>query len=89
MTKEEITEEILGIFRREFEMVQPELDTDLREGGEFDSVDAIELLLEIERYLRSELTYEEKQEAMEIRTIQQVIDYVWRMAQKRRLHEEP
>ena len=88
MTKEDITEEILAIFRREFEMEHPALDTDLREGGEFDSVDAIELLLEIERYLRTELTYEEKQEAMEIRTIQQVIDYVWRMAQKRGLHEE-
>ena len=89
MTKEDITEEILAIFRREFEMEHPTLDTDLREGGEFDSVDAIELLLEIERYLQTELTYGEKQEAMEIRTIQQVIDYVWRMAQKRGLHEKP
>jgi geranylgeranyl pyrophosphate synthase len=46
----------------------------LRETGEFDSVDAIELLLEIERLLKRELAHEEKQMAMEIRTIRQVID---------------
>jgi len=87
MTKEQITLEILNIFRREFEMENPGLDDDLREAGEFDSVDAIELLLEIEHLLKSELTHEEKQMAMEIRTIQQVIDYVVLMADKRHLYE--
>ena len=87
MTKEQITLEILNIFRREFEMENPGLDDDLRETGEFDSVDAIELLLEIEHLLKSELTHEEKQMAMEIRTIRQVIDYVVLMADKRHLYE--
>jgi acyl carrier protein len=87
MTKEQIQEEVLAIFSREFEMENPGLDDDLRAGGEFDSVDAIELLLEIERYLKTELTHEEKQMAMEIRTIRQIIDYIWRMAEKRGLHE--
>ncbi len=87
MTKEQITLEILNIFHREFEMENPGLDDDLREAGEFDSVDAIELLLEIEHLLKSELTHEEKQMAMEIRTIRQVIDYVVLMADKRRLYE--
>ncbi|MDX9820873.1 MAG: phosphopantetheine-binding protein [Syntrophales bacterium] len=87
MTKEQITLEILNIFRREFEMENPGVDDDLREAGEFDSVDAIELLLEIEHLLKSELTHEEKQMAMEIRTIRQVIDYVVLMADKRRLYE--
>ena len=87
MTKEQITLEILNIFHREFEMENPGLDDDLREAGEFDSVDAIELLLEIEHLLKSELTHEEKQMAMEIRTIQQVIDYVVLMADKRHLYE--
>jgi len=87
MTKEQITQEILNIFRREFEMENPGLDDDLRETGEFDSVDAIELLLEIERFLHTELTHEEKQMAMEIRTIRQVVDYVWLMAGKRGLQE--
>jgi len=83
MTKEEITVAILEIFRREFEMANPGLDDDLREGGEFDSVDAIELLLEIERFLNAELTHQEKQSAMEIRTIRQVIDYVEGLARTR------
>jgi acyl carrier protein len=83
MTREQITSAILEIFRREFEMENPGLDDDLRETSEFDSVDAIELLLEIERLLNAELTHEEKQMAMEIRTIRQIIDYVEFLAKKR------
>jgi len=83
MTREQITSAILEIFRREFEMENPGLDDNLRETGEFDSVDAIELLLEIERFLKTELTHEEKQMAMEIRTIRQIIDYVELLAKKR------
>lgn len=83
MTREQITSAILEIFRREFEMETPGLDDDLRETSEFDSVDAIELLLEIERLLNAELTHEEKQMAMEIRTIRQIIDYVELLAEKR------
>jgi acyl carrier protein len=89
MTRDEITSAILEIFRREFEMENPGLDDDLRETGEFDSVDAIELLLEIERFLHSELTHEEKQMAMEIRTIRQIIDYVELMAAKREGNGNP
>jgi len=76
MTREEITTEILDIFHREFEIEQPGLDCDLRETYEFDSVDAIELLLGIERFLNSELTHDEKKMAMGIRTINQIVDYV-------------
>ncbi len=89
MTRDQITNAILEIFRREFEMENPGLDDDLRETGEFDSVDAIELLLEIERLLKSELTHEEKQMAMEIRTIRQVIDYVELLAEKREDNGNP
>jgi acyl carrier protein len=89
MTRDQITDAILEIFRREFEMVNPGLDDDLRETSEFDSVDAIELLLEIERLLKSELTHEEKQMAMEIRTIRQVIDYVELMKAKREDNGDP
>ena len=89
MTREQITSAILEIFRREFEMENPGLDDDLRETGEFDSVDAIELLLEIERFLQTELTHEEKQMAMEIRTIRQIIDYVELLAKKRNGNGNP
>lgn len=83
MTREEITAEILDIFSSEFEIEQPGLDNDLRETYEFDSVDAIELLLGIERFLNSELTHDEKKMAMGIRTINQIIDYVEGLAMAR------
>lgn len=85
MTREQITLEIFEIFQREFEIINPGLDDDLRETFGFDSVDAIELLLEIERLLHLELTHEEKKMAMEIRNIGQIIDYVESMAKKRDL----
>ena len=85
MTREEITLKLLDILQREFEIVNPGLDDDLREAFGFDSVDAIELLLEIERLLHLELTHEEKKLAMEIRNIRQIIDYVELMAKKRDL----
>jgi acyl carrier protein len=83
MTREQITLEIFDIFRREFEIVNPGLDDDLRETHGFDSVDAIELLLEIERLLHFELTHDEKKLAMDIRNIRQIIEYVEIMAKKR------
>ena len=49
MTREEIQNEILEVLSREFEIENPGLDDDLREKYEFDSIDAIELLVEIER----------------------------------------
>ena len=83
MTREEITLKLLDILQREFEIVNPGLDDNLREAFGFDSVDAIELLLEIERLLNFELTHDEKKMAMEIRNIRQIIDYVELMANKR------
>jgi acyl carrier protein len=76
MTREELQSEILKILFREFEIENPDLDYDLREKYEFDSIDAIELLVEIENLLKTELTQEEKKQAMEIRTINHICDYV-------------
>jgi len=83
MTRQEIETEIKIIFQREFEIENPGFDDDLREKYEFDSIDAIELLLEIERMLDSELTQEEKKQAMDIRTINQICDYIERIIQTR------
>jgi len=60
MTRQEIEQEIKNIFSREFEIENPGMDDNLREKYEFDSIDAIELLLEIEKMLGFELTQEEK-----------------------------
>jgi acyl carrier protein len=83
MTREEIQSEILKILLREFEIENPDLDDDLREKYEFDSIDAIELLVEIEHLLKTELTQEEKKQAMEIRTINHICDYVEALAKTR------
>ena len=83
MTRDEIIAHILLIFRKEFEIENPGLDDDLREEHEFDSIDAVELLLQIEKMLGSELTQEEKKQAMDIRTINQIIDYIEGLAKAR------
>lgn len=84
MTREAIEAEIRRIFLREFEIEDPAMDADLREAYQFDSIDAIELLVEIERFLGSELTMEEKKRAMDIRTIRQICSYVEELVQVRR-----
>jgi acyl carrier protein len=76
MTRDEIKSEIIRIFRDQFEIENPGLDDDLRDAHEFDSIDAIELLREIEVLLGSELTRAEKKNAMEIRTINDILGYI-------------
>ena len=83
MTRDEIKSEIIRIFSEQFEIENPGLDDNLREAYEFDSIDAIELLREIEILLGSELTRAEKKNAMEIRTINQILDYIELLAQTR------
>ena len=83
MTRGEIQSRILEIFREEFEIENPGLDDHLRDKYEFDSIDALELLGKIEELLGSELSQNEKKQAMDIRTINQICDYIERMARKR------
>lgn len=85
MTREDIQSGILKIFSVQFEIEDPQLDEDLREAHEFDSIDAIDLLGEIEKMLNSELSQNEKKQAMGIRTINQICDYVESMARSRGL----
>lgn len=83
MTRDEIKSEIIRIFRDQFEIENPGLHDDLRDVHEFDSIDAIELLREIEIMLGSELTQAEKKNAMEIRTINDILDYIELMSAAR------
>ena len=76
LTREEIKTAILDFCQTEFEMENPGMDDDLRGVHGFDSIDAIELLLEIENLLGTELTQEEKKRAMDIHTLNQVLDYI-------------
>ena len=83
MKREDILARIFSVFKEEFEIENPGVDDDLREQYEFDSIDAIELLREIESMLGSELTQDEKKMAMDIRTINQICDYVETVAMAR------
>ena len=80
MTRDEIAKKLLIICRETFEFENPGLDDDLRDVHGFDSIDAIELLREIELMLGVKLTREEKEKAMDIRTLNQVLDYIEALA---------
>ncbi|MBM9612944.1 acyl carrier protein [Desulfobulbus rhabdoformis] len=83
MTRDVLQEQILTILVQDFEFQQPGLDDNLRDDHGFDSIDAIELLGKIERILGFSLTREEKEKAMEIRTINDILDYLERIQQGR------
>ncbi len=85
MTRDEIEASLHHIFREKFEIENPGIDEDLREIYEFDSIDAIELLQEIEILLNSELTRPEKKKAMEIRTLRQIVQYIQDLSRTRTL----
>ena len=83
LTRENIRRELMRIFEENFEIENPDPDDDLREKYEFDSIDAIELLVEIENLLGFKLTQEEKKQAMGIRTINHIYDYMETMEKSR------
>jgi acyl carrier protein len=83
MGRDQIRTALLKIFKDKFQIVNPGLDESLRDAHEFDSIDAVELLHEIELLLDSRLTQAEKKSAMDIRTLNQIIDYIERLAAAR------
>lgn len=82
MTRDEIQAKIIEILFEKFEIENPGPDDDLREQHGFDSIDAIELLEYIEGLLETQLSQEEKKEAMGIRTISQICDYIEDLAKR-------
>lgn len=83
MERDAIKAAIIRIFDEKFEIVDPNADENLRDAYEFDSIDAVELLHEIEILLGTQLSQAEKKSAMEIRTINQIVDYIEALAQDR------
>jgi acyl carrier protein len=83
MNRDEFKDKILTILIEDFEFEQPGLDDNLRDDHGFDSIDAIELLGKIELILGFSFTREEKEKAMEIRTINDILDYVEGIQQSR------
>ena len=76
MTRTELKDKILSVLENDFEFEHPGLDDNLRDDHGFDSLDAIELLGKIEIMLGFSLSREEKEKAMSIRTINDILDYV-------------
>ncbi len=76
MTRHELQKNILTILEKDFEFDNPGLDDNLRDDHGFDSIDAIELLAKIEKILGFSLAREEKEKAMSIRTINDILDYI-------------
>ncbi len=86
MQRKTVEKEILKIFKEHFEIENPGFDENLAEIYEFDSIDAIELLRHIEIFIEEELSRPDQKAAMEIRTINQIIDFVENLA---RNHNQP
>ena len=77
MTREETTAKIIAILSDDFEFENPGPTDNLRDDHGFDSIDAIELLGKIEiSILGFSLTREEKERAMTIRTINDIVSYI-------------
>lgn len=83
MNRNEIAGRILQLLRDEFEIENPGLDDNLTEKYEFDSIDAIALLEYVEDFIAAPLTQEEKKSAMEIRTINQICDFILRVMENK------
>jgi acyl carrier protein len=76
MTRNELQEKILTILKNDFEFDHPGLKDNLRDDHGFDSIDAIELLAKIEKILGFSIAREEKEKAMSIRTVNDILDYI-------------
>ena len=76
MTRDDLEKNIITILVDEFEFENPGLSDNLRDEHGFDSIDAIELLAKIEEMLGFQLTRKEKEQAMTIRTINDILDYI-------------
>jgi acyl carrier protein len=76
MNRDAILDNILQILKDDFEIVDPGLDENLTEKYEFDSIDAIALLERIEEIIGKNLSQEQKKSAMDIRTINQICNFI-------------
>lgn len=76
MTRDDVLEKVLAVFKEKFEIENPDLDVNLREEYEFDSIDAIDMLIIIEKYLEISLNMKEKRKAFEVSTINQMVDFI-------------
>jgi acyl carrier protein len=84
MTRKELQQQIMTILEQDFEFEHPGLDDNLRDEHGFDSIDAIELLAKIEKMIGFAIAREDKEKAMSIRTINDILDYIETLLAERR-----
>jgi acyl carrier protein len=84
MTRKELQQQIMTILEQDFEFEHPGLDDNLRDEHGFDSIDAIELLSKIEKMIGFAIAREDKEKAMSIRTINDILDYIETLLAERR-----
>ncbi|MDR3089583.1 MAG: phosphopantetheine-binding protein [Desulfobulbaceae bacterium] len=85
LSRDEISRIIIKILVDDFEFKDPKLDDNLRDAHGFDSIDAIELLAKIEKMLGFSLTRAEKEAAMDIRTINDILNYLDTIQRRREI----
>jgi len=76
MDREKIQATIIDFIETNFEMSGVGLDDDLNAVHGFDSIDAIELLREIETLMKTKLTRDEEEAAMSIRSVNEIVDFI-------------
>jgi len=76
MERKKIESTIIDFIETNFEMSDVGVDDDLNAVHGFDSIDAIELLREIETLMDGKLTRDEEEAAMGIRTVRQIVDFI-------------
>ncbi|MFH1134476.1 MAG: phosphopantetheine-binding protein [Pseudomonadota bacterium] len=82
MDRLDIEETILGILETEFEIVNPDKDANLAEKFDFDSIDALEVLIQVEEKY-GPMTMDHKKQLFEYRTVNQICDYLTQIYQQR------
>lgn len=75
MTRAEIEQVLLSVLERKFDIKNPDRFAPLSDQG-LDSIDALELLIELEEKHGVKLTQTEKKDLFEHRTIDAIADYI-------------
>lgn len=83
MTREELQAQLTQILEQDFEFSNVAPGDNLRDVHGFDSIDAIELLAKLEKLLGFSISREEREGAMRIRTLADILDYIEALQKKR------
>ena len=81
--RSELQAQLTQILEQDFEFSNVAPGDNLRDVHGFDSIDAIELLAKLEKLLGFSISREEREGAMRIRTLADILDYIETLQKKR------